>query len=79
VEKPKTKEMISILKGLGLNNKSVLIILPEKDDAITLSARNIPGVAVTRAMDLNTYDILAYNMLLMTKEGASRLEEIKGS
>jgi large subunit ribosomal protein L4 len=79
VEKPKTKEMIAILKGLGLNNKSVLIILPEKDDAITLSARNIPGVAVTRAMDLNTYDILAYNMLLMTKEGASRLEEIKGS
>ena len=79
VDKPNTKKMVEILKNLGLTGKSVLIVLPEKGDSITLSARNIPGVNVTRAADLNTYDTVAYNTLLMTKEAALRLEEIKGS
>jgi len=79
LEKPKTKDMVSILKNLGLHDKSVLIVLPEKNDTILLSARNIPGVSVTRAMDLNTYDILSKNVVLMTREAAAKLEEIKGS
>src|SRR4030043_878111 len=79
VDKPNTKKMVEILKNLGLTGKSVLIVLPEKGDLITLSARNIPGVNVTRAADLNTYDTVAYNTLLMTKGAALRLEEIKGS
>lgn len=79
LEKPKTKDMVSILKNLGLHDKSVLIVLPEKNDTILFSARNIPGVSVTRAMDLNTYDILSKNVVLMTREAAAKLEEIKGS
>jgi large subunit ribosomal protein L4 len=79
IEKPKTKEMVEILKNLGFTDKSVLIVLPEKDDSIALSARNIPGVGVTRAVDLNTYEVIAYNVLLMTKEAAVRLEDLKGS
>jgi large subunit ribosomal protein L4 len=78
IEKPKTKEMVEILKNLGLTDKSVLIVLPEKDDSVALSARNIPGVGVTRAVDLNTYEVIACNVLLMTKEAAARLEDIKG-
>ena len=78
IEQPKTKEMISILKNLGLTKKSVLIVVPEKDDTITLSARNIPGVGIARASDLNTYDVVAFNTLLMTKEAIARLEEMKG-
>jgi large subunit ribosomal protein L4 len=79
IEKPKTQEMVSILQNLGLNNKSVLIVLPEKEDVITLSARNIPAVGIVRAADLNTYDVVAFNTLLVTKEAIVRLEEIKGS
>lgn len=79
IDKPRTKEMNEVLKNLGLVGKTVLVILPEKNDSIRLSARNIPGVRVTRAADLNTYDVMANNMLLMTKEAALRLEEIKGS
>jgi large subunit ribosomal protein L4 len=79
LEKPKTKDMVSILKNLGLHEKSVLIILPEKNDMITLSVRNIPRVSVTRAIDLNTYDVLSKNVILITKEAAAKLEEIKGS
>lgn len=79
LEKPKTREMIFILKNLGLNDKSVLIVLSEKNEMISLSTRNIPGVSVTRAMDLNTYDVLSCNTLLMTKEAAVTLEEVKES
>jgi large subunit ribosomal protein L4 len=79
IEKPRTKEMISILKNLGLNDKSVLIVLPESDDKIELSARNIPGVGIVKVTDLTTYDLVAFNTLLMTKEAIVRLEEIKGS
>ncbi len=79
LEKPRTKDMISILKNLGIGDKSVLIVLPEKDDTIFLSSRNIPRVDVVRAADLCTYDIFAYNVLLMTKEAANKIEELKAS
>ena len=79
MEKPRTKEMLSILKNLGLDKKSVLIVLPEHNASVALSARNIPGVSITRAADLNTYDVIASNMLLMTREALTRLEEIKES
>jgi large subunit ribosomal protein L4 len=79
IGKPKTKDMVAVLKNLGLNNKSVLIVMPEKDNTIILSARNIPGVAIMRAADINTYNIYAYNVMLMTKEAAVKLEEIKRS
>lgn len=79
IQQPKTKEMISVLKNLGLIDKSVLIVVAEKDDVITRSARNIPGVGIVRVSDLNAYDVLAFNTLLMTKDAVTRLEEIKGS
>lgn len=78
IEKPKTKEMITILKNLGLIDKSVLIVVPEKNDNILLSARNIPNVNVTRADDLNIYDVLIHDMLLLTKDAVTKIEESKG-
>lgn len=79
IEKPKTKEMKEILKNLGLAGKSILIVLSEKDNSVVLSARNIPSVSVTRTADLNTYDVIVHNVLLMTKDAAIRIEDIKGS
>ena len=79
IEKPRTKDMISILKNLGLNDKSVLIVLPGTNNTVELSARNIPGVGIVNVSDLTTYDVVAFNTLLMTKEAVTRLEEIKGS
>ena len=79
LEKPRTRDIVSILKSFNLQNKSVLIILPEKDDAVVLSARNIPGVRVVRAADVNVYDVIAHAMLLMTKDAVLKLGEIKGS
>jgi len=79
IEKPRTKEIITALKNFGLTGKSVLIVLPENDNTIALSVRNVPGVSITRAADLNIYDVVVHNILLMTKEAVIRLEDIKGS
>jgi large subunit ribosomal protein L4 len=77
IEKPRTKEMITILKNLNLSGKSVLIILPEKDDSVMLSAKNIPGVHVTEIRDINAYALVAHQMLLMTKDAMTQLEGVK--
>ncbi len=79
LEKPKTKDMVSILKNLDLGDKRVLIVLPEKDDTVALSARNIPGVRVVRAMDINVYDVIGSGIMLMTRDAALRLGEIRES
>jgi large subunit ribosomal protein L4 len=74
-EKPRTKDIVSILKGLELTGKSTLIIVPEHDETVVLSARNIPGVTVKRVLDLNSYDVAAHSRLLMTKKAAEMLSE----
>jgi large subunit ribosomal protein L4 len=79
VERPRTKEMVNLLKNLGLEQKTVLIVLPEQNGPVSLSVRNIPGVRVARAMDLNTYDVISSKMLLMTREALTRLAEMKVS
>ncbi len=76
VEKPRTKEMVTILRNLGLEGKSVLIVLPEKDDNILLSSRNIPGVNVSRVADLNPYELLAHEMILITKGALDKVPEV---
>lgn len=78
LDKPKTKEMVSFLKDIGLDGKSVLIITADKDENVYLSARNIPEVDVTRAVDINTYDILVHDHLLVTKDALAKIQEVWG-
>ncbi len=77
-EKPRTKDMVTLLKGLGIDGKSVLIVTPDKDENVYLSARNIPGITVIRAVDLNTYELLAHDHVLMTKGALSKVQEVWG-
>ena len=74
-EKPRTKYMVALLKSLGLNGKTTLIVLPEKNESIIFSARNIPGVTVRRVADLNTYEVAVHNRLLITKQAVEMLAE----
>ncbi|MEW6570821.1 MAG: 50S ribosomal protein L4 [Nitrospirota bacterium] len=76
IEKPKTKDVLTILKNLGIDGKNVLIVTPERDEKILLSAKNIPDINVARAVDLNTYDVMRHNILLLTREALTRLREI---
>lgn len=74
MEKPKTKELFSLLNRLGLKN--VLIILPEKSETIKLASRNIPNVGVAIVGKLNVYDILKHEKLLITRDAVERMKEI---
>jgi len=73
IDKPRTKDMVKILDGLGLGGQSVLLVLSENSENVFLSARNIPGVGVTRVSDLNAYQVAAYNKLVFTEEAIKKL------
>lgn len=75
IDKPRTKDIISILDKLGLAGKSTLIVLPEKNEAVMLSVRNIPGVTVKRVLDLNPYEVAVANRLLITRQAVEKLSE----
>jgi len=74
----KTKDMVEILKNLQLDESSVLIALPEKDEKVFLSARNIPYIGVVRAEDLNAYHVAMFDKIVFTVAGLDKLLSIKG-
>ena len=74
LEQAKTKEMVKVLANLKLNN--ALIVLPENDVNVIRAARNIPGIASTTVGTLNTYEVLKYNAVLITKAAVAKVEEV---
>lgn len=75
LEAIKTREMVNILNNLKVDS-TALIVLPEVDRNVVLSARNIEGVKTATANDINTYDILRHDKFIVTKEAVSRIEEV---
>ena len=71
----KTKEVVSVLKALE-TGKKVLLVLPEKNETIYRSARNIKGVKTTLVSTLNVYDILNCDSLVVLKDAVSKIEEV---
>ena len=71
----KTKEVVKVLSALNTAKKT-LIVLPEKDDVIYRSARNIAGVKVTVVNSLNVYDILNCDTMLVLKDAVAKIEEV---
>ena len=74
VEKPKTKEIVNMLNAF--NAKKTLIVVAESNQNVYRSAKNIPGVKVIPANNLNVYDILKYEKFLVTKDAVSKIEEV---
>jgi len=75
LDAPKTKQFAGILKSLQVNNKKTLFVLPENNDNVYLSLRNIPGVQGTLLSDVNTYDIVNANVLVFTESVAKIFSE----
>lgn len=71
----KTKEMVNVLNNLKVDS-SALIVLPEVDQNVVLSARNIESVKTATTNSINTYDILKYNKFIVTKDAVSKIEEV---
>jgi large subunit ribosomal protein L4 len=70
----KTKNYISLMKNLKLNDKKTLLVLAESNNSIYLSARNLSNTKVITASEVNTYDVLNANNLVLT-EGSVKLIE----
>jgi large subunit ribosomal protein L4 len=72
MDAPKTKTFTGIIKNLNLTGKKALVVIPEYNDNLYLSLRNVPTVSGSLLSDLNTYDILNANVLVLT-EGAAKI------
>ena len=69
----KTKDFVDLLGRFEL--RKTLVVLPEHDEIIEKSARNIPNVKVLRSEGLNVYDLLNYHVVILSRDCVSRIEE----
>ncbi|MDR1527267.1 MAG: 50S ribosomal protein L4 [Dysgonamonadaceae bacterium] len=72
-EAPKTKEFLALTKNLNVAGKKLLVVLPENNDNIFLSARNVQKTNVTTVSELNTYKVLDANHLVVLESSVSAL------
>ena len=70
LDAPKTKEFIDILKVLNINGKKTCFIIPDYNNNVYKSLRNIPEICGTLLSDINTYDIMNANVLVFTESAA---------
>jgi large subunit ribosomal protein L4 len=76
LEIPKTKDFVNILKGLNIENQKVLLVLPENDKFVYLSARNLEKADVITVSDLNTYRVMNAANLVFTESSVGIIENI---
>ncbi len=68
----KTKDFVEVLQVFEMD--SVLVVIPERDDILEKSARNVPHTKVLRSEGLNVYDILRYHHLMLMKDAVPKIE-----
>ncbi|AAT75480.1 50S ribosomal protein L4 [Mesoplasma florum L1] len=74
--KPSTKEMISVMKNLQIDDQKTLIITKENEELVIKSSSNIKGVKTLPSIKLNVFDILNATKLVMTEEAAMAVEGV---
>ena len=77
ISSPKTKAFSGILKNINVSKNNALFVVPEFDNNVYLSLRNVPGVSGTVLSDMNTYDILNADVLVMTETAAKLFTEVE--
>jgi large subunit ribosomal protein L4 len=75
MDAPKTKTFAGMLKSLNIGNKKALFVIPEYNNNMYLSLRNVQGVNGTLLSDMNTYDILDANVLVLLESAAKLFSE----
>ena len=76
LEAPKTKDFINITKNLKVEGKKILVLLPEANKNVYLSARNLQGAEVMPASTLNTYKVLNANVLVIAESSLKAIEAV---
>ena len=75
-ETPKTKSFVSMAKALNVDGQKTLYVVSQIEDAVALSARNIPDVSIIRAQDLNTYCVLDCRKIVFTEDALAQVNEM---
>ena len=75
-EVPKTKDFTAVVKSLGLENKKSLFVLPNVNNNVYLSSRNVANSSVVTALELNTYQVVYANNIVLTESAVEVIESI---
>ena len=78
MEAPKTKELIGITKNLNLEGKKILLVLPESNANVALSARNLQNVKVVLASNINTYDVMNAGNIVLAEGSVNVINQMFG-
>ena len=78
-ETNKTKEMINVLNSLNLTNKKVLIVVDTLTDNVCLASRNLANIKLVLPEEVNTYDVVNADNILITETALNKLEEVLGN
>ncbi|MGN0973995.1 MAG: 50S ribosomal protein L4 [Bacilli bacterium] len=73
---PKTKDMISLLETLKLNDKKVLLVVDELDENVILASRNLQNIALIEAEEINVLDLVMADVVLTTEKAINKIEEV---
>jgi large subunit ribosomal protein L4 len=76
-EAPKTKVFAGVMNSLGFADKKALFVYPEYNDNLYLSLRNIPNAAGTLLSDMNTYEIMNADVMVLTESAAKVFTEVE--
>ena len=74
-EQPSTKSFKGVIDACGLNGQKVLFITPENENVLVKSSRNIRQVSMTHVGSLGTYDVIAADVVLFTRQALDKLVE----
>ena len=75
MDTPKTKEFVNVLSNLNIAGKKALVVIPDYNDNLYLSLRNLPKVVGTLLADVNTYDLVNSDVLVLTESAAKVFSE----
>jgi large subunit ribosomal protein L4 len=75
LESPKTKTFIEIMGKLKVADKKAMLVMPEENENVQLSVRNVPSVIAVLLSDINTYDIVNSEVLILTESAAKIFSE----
>ncbi len=71
---PKTKEFVGVLRSLGVDGGTALIVVAGADDSVERASRNVLGVGLATGTSVNTYELLRYDKLVFTKEAFAQVD-----
>ena len=78
ISEPKTKQAVEMLRGLGIEGKKCLLVLPEPRNDLVRATNNIPGVKAALAKDVNVYEILSSDAVVLEKDAVAAIAEVLG-